>query len=428
MSAWTRRVTPVVLLGLVACQNRAKAPSDAPPPSIPAADPMARAADAAPGAAPGGDPAAPAGATGQVPRAPDPTAVPAALAAKVELQVVARKLKRPVLLIAAPGDTSGRLFIVEQVGRIRVLRGGAVVEKPFLDIASDVSRDNEQGLLGLAFHPDFATNGRFFINTTGLDDATRIVEYRVSKTDPDVADPATRRELLVVDQPYANHNGGHVVVGPDGWLWIGLGDGGAANDPHGNGQNDAAVLGKMLRLDPDGGDGARPVIHMKGLRNPWRYAFDRRTGDLYIGDVGQNQWEEVHVVTAADARAGGQNFGWNIMEGFHCFRPRSGCNQTGLVLPVAEYGHADGTGCCITGGEVYRGKAIPELDGVYFYADYCTGLVRSFRYAGGTVTDHWDWKSFGAKLASISSFGVDDAGELYVISLDGVIYKLVRKP
>jgi glucose/arabinose dehydrogenase len=353
---------------------------------------------------------------------------PAAIADTLELRVVVRKLESPVDLEAAPGDRSGRLYVVEKVGRIRLLEGGALVERPFLDMTARVSKGSEQGLLGLAFHPKFADNGRFYLNYTDGKGDTHIVEMRVDPKDPGRADPASERELVFVDQPYSNHNGGHLQFGPDGKLWVGLGDGGAANDPKGHGQKDGTLLGKMFRVDVDARE-PKPEVVAKGLRNPWRYTFDPKTGDLYVADVGQDKWEEVSVVAAAEAQKGGQNFGWNLMEGSHCFAQK-GCDGKGLVLPVVEYAHADGSGCSVTGGEVYRGAAIPALDGAYFYADYCTGLLRSFRWKAGAVADHWDWKKAldpRGRLATVSAFGRDAGGELYIVSLDGVIWKLARK-
>jgi glucose/arabinose dehydrogenase len=356
-------------------------------------------------------------------------AAPAAVAADLQLTVVARKLARPVDLDAAPGDTTGRLFVVEQVGRIRILRNGVVAETPFLDIAARVSRSNEQGLLGLAFHPDYAKNGRFFINYTDRNGDSHVTEYKVDAKNPDRADPASERDLFTVEQPYSNHNGGHVLFGPDGFLWVGFGDGGAANDPHGNGQKDGTLLGKMLRVDVNAST-PKPIVHWKGLRNPWRYAFDPKTGDLFIGDVGQDKYEEIDVVDAADVPRAGLNFGWNRVEGVHCFR-RGECDTRGLVAPVVEYAHDEAGGCSVTGGVVYRGKALPALDGVYFYADYCTGLLRSFRWKAGAPVDHWDWKAAldpKRKLATLSAFGTDADGEIYLLSLDGIVYKLERKP
>jgi glucose/arabinose dehydrogenase len=351
---------------------------------------------------------------------PPPGAPPAALAAVAKLEPVARGLDQPLLLTHAPGDPA-RLYIVEQTGRIRVLASGKVAPAPFLDLSKSVSRGGEQGLLGLAFHPRFAENGLFIVDYTDRGGDTRVVRYHAG---PGGAEPASARELLTIKQPYANHNGGNVIFGPDGKLYIGTGDGGAAFDPHGNGQNRAALLGKMLRLDVDAAD-AKPEIMAIGLRNPWRYEFDRATGDLYIADVGQNKYEEVDVVPLA--ALGGKNFGWNVLEGFHCLSGKA-CDASGMQPPAIEYTHQDG--CSITGGFVYRGVALPELDGIYFYSDYCTGLLRGFRWKDGKVSDHWDWKGPldpGNKLAKVSSFGEDAEGELYVVSLEGTIWKLVRR-
>ncbi|HEU5058955.1 MAG TPA: PQQ-dependent sugar dehydrogenase [Kofleriaceae bacterium] len=349
-------------------------------------------------------------------------AAPKAIAAKVKLERVARGLDHPLALEAAPGDTSGRLFVVERGGRIRILRGGRVEPDPFLDVRKRVSRDHdERGLLGLAFHPRFATNGRFYINFTDRVGDTRVVELRVSAADPDRADLATERVIFTLDQPYANHNGGGLEFGPDGKLWIGTGDGGAAGDPKKAGQDRRQLLAKMLRIDVDAKKPAPEIVQV-GLRNPWRYAFDPATGDLYVGDVGQDRWEEITVVAAGALE--GANHGWSQMEGNHCYR--KGCAPGRYLAPAVEYDHK--TGCSVTGGEVYRGKAIPELDGVYFYADYCTAIVRSFRWARGAVYQHWDWKPVldpDFKLSTIASFGVDADGELYIVTLDGVIYKLV---
>jgi len=353
------------------------------------------------------------------------TKPPADVADKVALKLVVKGLSRPVLLVAAPGDARKRLFIVEQRGAIRVLEGGALQKKPFFTI-KDLSTGNEQGLLGLAFHPDFAKNNRLYINYTARDGATHIVEY---KANGDAIDPSTRRELIRIDQPYSNHNGGHLEFGPDGKLYTGMGDGGAANDPHRNGQNPKALLAKILRFDVEAKQPTPEIVHI-GVRNPWRFSFDRRTGDLYIGDVGQNMWEYVH---AAPAGAPQQNFGWNIVEGTHCFDPDTGagkknCNKQGLTPPLVEYPHDQG--CSITGGYVYRGKALPMLDGRYFYADYCTGLLRSFVWKQGVVREHWNWKPAidrEAVLQEVSSFGVDHDGELYIVLLTGAVYELVPK-
>ena len=361
-----------------------------------------------------------AAAAGPIPEAPRPTA------AGVTLVEVVRGLDQPLALAYAPGDPAHRLFVVEKTGRIRIVRGGRLLEAPYLNLASRVSRGSEQGLLGLAIHPEFMKNGRFVVNYTDRDGDTRVVSFQVTSPQADIATVGAERELLFVEQPHSNHNGGNVIFGPDGKLWIGLGDGGSAGDPHGNGQNRRALLGKMVRLDPGGMTGDKPVpeIVQIGLRNPWRYAFDRETGDLYIADVGQNLWEEVDV--AAASRRTGLNFGWNVMEGAHCFRERT-CKTEGLEMPAVEYGHD--AGCSITGGYVYRGRALPALRGLYFYADYCTAILRSFRWKGADrpVADHWEWRAAldpKSRLSQISSFGEDEDGELYILSLAGSVFML----
>jgi glucose/arabinose dehydrogenase len=351
--------------------------------------------------------------------------VPQDLATRVKLAVVADKLDEPLGMAFAPGDPAKRLFIVEKTGAIRVLKAGKLLPEPFLDLKARVSRGSEQGLLGLAFHPTFVKSGRLFVNYTDKDGDTRIVEITVASPAADRATIASERQLLFVDQPYANHNGGHLVMMPEGWLLVGLGDGGSAGDPKGNAHNKATLLGKMFRLDPGAeSDALRTRILAQGVRNPWRYSIDAATGDLYIGDVGQNLWEEVDVVPMASLA--GRDFGWNVMEGSHCFRTAT-CNRDGLTLPVVEYGHD--AGCSITGGVVYRGHAIPQLAGAYFYADYCTALLRSFHFSReGGVTDHWDWRKAldpASRLAQIASFGEDESGEVYVIGLGGTVWKLV---
>jgi glucose/arabinose dehydrogenase len=343
--------------------------------------------------------------------------VPPAPARVAKLVEVARATM-PVALVAAP---DGRLFVVEKVGRVRLVERGRL-SAPVVDVSRRVSSWTEEGLLGLALHPKFIQNGRLYINFTDIRGDTRVVELRLGPKAAAV-DPASERELLFVRQPYVNHNGGDLVFGPDGLLYIGLGDGGSANDPHGNGQNRQTLLGKMLRLDVDASVPRPEILHM-GLRNPWRYAFDRKTGDLYIADVGQDRYEEVNVVPAG---AGPQNFGWNVVEGLHCLR-RGPCDPTGMTPPVLEYTHK--SGCSIIGGFVYRGRALPELDGIYFYGDYCTAGLWGFRYRDGQVVDSWDWKPVldpDSRLATLSSFGEDADGELYLLSLDGPIYKMVRR-
>ncbi len=352
-----------------------------------------------------------------LPVEPPLPAPPPAVARTVKLVKFVDGLVQPVALTHAPGDRERRLFVVEKRGLVRVVRDGKIDAQPFLDVHDRVSGATEQGLLGLAFHPRFADNGRFYVYYTDKRGDIRVVEL----------DRAYRqRELLFVRHPlFNNHNGGNLVFGPDGKLYVGTGDGGFANDPFGHGQDRESLLGKMLRLDVDAPGRPRPEIVAIGLRNPWRYAFDRKTGDLYIADVGQDRYEEVDVVPAGTLA--GRNFGWKITEGLHCRAGRS-CDTRGQTPPVVEYNHT--IGCSITGGFVYRGKKLPALDGVYFYADYCTALVRSFRFRDGRVTDAWDWRATldpQMQLASIASFGEDADGELYIVSLDGVVWALVPR-
>ena len=355
-----------------------------------------------------------------IPLAPLPEP-PAALAKLVRLQTVAGGLDQPIGLEVAQGDPARRLFVVEKTGRIRILKGGKMLGQPFLDLHGKVSGGMEQGLLGLAFHPGYTRNGRFFINYTDTKGDTHVVEHRVSAA-PDRADPTPVRELLFLDQPFRNHNGGNLEFGPDGAMWVGTGDGGSANDPFGNGQNPKSLFGKMLRFDVD--KGGPPEIVLNGLRNPWRFSFDGGTGDLYIADVGQNKYEEIELLPGG--KIGGQNLGWNLMEGMHCLKG-DGCNKTGLTLPVVEYSHDDGRS--ITGGIVYRGKAIPELAGHYFYSDYCSGWVRSFRWSQGAVHDPFEWRSAldpRRQLREVASFGQDHDGELYVVSQEGTLFRMDR--
>jgi glucose/arabinose dehydrogenase len=342
------------------------------------------------------------------------------------LTPIARGLREPLGVVTPPGDAKKRLFVVEKVGTIRILANGKAVDPPFLDLRGRVSQGGEQGLLGLAFHPDFQRNGRLYVNYTDRQGDTHITGFRTDPANPQRVDPKSEQDLFTVDQPYSNHNGGHLTFGPDRKLYVGLGDGGAGNDPQGNGQNPRTRLGKMLRVDVDKAP-HQPAIIQTGLRNPWRYTFDRRTGDLYIADVGQNRWEEINVVPAGHLE--GLNFGWAIVEGLgHCLKG-SGCNQQGLTAPVLEYSHDDG--CSITGGIVYRGKALPELAGAYFYSDFCTAFIRSFRWQQGQVRDSWDWTPVlnpGRRLDQIAAFGEDADGEMLVVSLNGTIARLTRKP
>jgi glucose/arabinose dehydrogenase len=374
----------------------------------------------------GGDPA-----PDPDPNPPDPPDPPSGELV-LGLQEVATGLSAPLLLTAPSGDA--RLFIVEKGGLVRIVKNGTLLATPFLDVSSLVSNGSEQGLLGLAFDPQYASNGRFFIDYTDTDGNTVLASYNVS-ADPDVADPGSASVRLLVDQPYPNHNGGHLLFGPDGLLYVGLGDGGGAGDPHGHGQDPRELLGSILRIDVSGAaayasPGSNPhaenaawapEVWSIGLRNPWRFSFDRATGDLYIADVGQGDREEIDVSPAASGAGRGQNFGWPITEGTACYSASS-CDRTGLVEPVLDYTHADG--CSVTGGIVYRGAAIPELAGTYFYSDYCSDWVRSFRYAGGQATEQVEWSSLSPG-SGVLSFGEDAAGELYILSAAGGVYRIV---
>jgi glucose/arabinose dehydrogenase len=339
-------------------------------------------------------------------------------------------LTEPVFL-AQPLD-NGRIFVVEQPGRIRVVRDGVLQTTPFLDITGRVLAGGERGLLSVAFHPQYATNRFFYVYYTtrasgGLAAGDIVIERYTATTNPEVADPATAKLIITTSHSQqGNHNGGLVAFGPDGMLYAGLGDGGGGGDPFQTGQNQNALLGSLLRLDIAGDPytippsnpffnqaGKRGEIWAKGLRNPWRYAFDAPTGLLYVADVGQGAREEVNVVPASQA---GVNYGWSIMEGTICYSAAT-CNQTGLTLPVLDYPHTGGA-CSITGGYVYRGSAIPGIRGHYFYSDYCAGFVKSFRYENGAAVDQRDW---GIPTNLVSSFGVDFAGELYVISGNSIL-------
>jgi glucose/arabinose dehydrogenase len=354
-----------------------------------------------------------------------------AIPAAPGLALVTSALSRPVFVTAPAGDTA-RLFVVEQGGTIRVIRHDTLLATPFLDIGSRVACCGERGLLGLAFDPAYAANGRFYVDYTDTAGTTQVVRFTVSG-DPDVADPGSASPVLSQAQPYPNHNGGMLAFGPDGFLYVGLGDGGSAGDPSGNGQNLTVLLGKILRLDVSGASGyaipatnpfagqpgARGEIWAYGLRNPWRFSFDRTTGELYIADVGQSASEEVDIEAPG---SGGNNYGWNLMEGAACYRP--GCSPLGLVLPVLTYDH--GQGCSITGGYVYRGTRIPALTGTYLYADYCAGWVRSFRWTGGAAVAQQDEPDL-VPGGTITSFGEDARGELYITTYTapGSLYRIV---
>jgi len=324
-------------------------------------------------------------------------------------------LRRPVLVTHA-GDE--RLFTLEQRGRVRLITAdGQLLDDPFLDVSGLIDvQANEQGLLGLAFHPNYARNGHFYINYTDLNGDTVVARYIVS-SDPYRADPDSAEVLITIDQPYANHNGGGIVFGPDGLLYIGMGDGGSAGDPEGNGQNPEALLGKMLRLYVDT-EGTPPEIWALGLRNPWRFSFDRLTGDLFIGDVGQGDWEEIDYV-AAPLPPPGINFGWNILEGTHRYSTFG--DVAGLTGPIAEYAQSEG-GCSVISGYVYRGGALPSLTGNYFFGDYCTGIIWSLT---PNAQGAWDRAVFTDTDYTLSSFGEDVNGELYVVDhIGGTIYRL----
>lgn len=341
--------------------------------------------------------------------------------------------KRPVDLQHA-GDNSNRIFVVEQEGVISVFPndGNASSKTTFLDIKGKVDdAGNEEGLLGLAFHPDFKTNGYFYVNYTASNpNRTVISRFKVS-SNANQADASSEQVILTFEQPYSNHNGGQVSFGPDGYLYIAVGDGGSGGDPHDNGQNRSTLLGSILRIDvnkqesgknygipadnPFAGNsnGYRGEIYAYGLRNPWRFSFDAANGRLWTGDVGQNAYEEIDVVEK------GGNYGWNVMEGNHCFEPRDGCNRTGLKLPIHEYGRDEGIS--VTGGFVYRGPTVKSLEGKYIYADYATRRIWAIEHSDlskpvNTLLLEADY--------NISSFGVDQNNELYLCGFDGKIYRM----
>jgi glucose/arabinose dehydrogenase len=345
----------------------------------------------------------------------------------------ANNLSSPTFLTAPPGDA--RQFIVERAGRILVMQGGALLSQPFLDIRALTDVTGEGGLLSMAFDPGYASNGRFYVYRTNASHDIVVERYTVS-SDPNRADPAPSLTIIQIPHPtYTNHFGGLVAFGPDGYLYLGTGDGGSGGDPNGNAQNPASLLGKLLRLDVGSASaavpylipatnpyrnlaGSRPEIWAIGLRNPWRFAFD--ADKLYIADVGQDQREEIDLEAAAQ---GGLNYGWNRMEGTACYLAQS-CDRSGLALPVLDYSHADaGSPCSITGGYVYRGAAIPELAGRYVYSDYCAGFLRSFLALDRTVTEQREWNV--AKVGQAASFGQDGQGELYVLGATA-IWKIVR--
>jgi glucose/arabinose dehydrogenase len=356
---------------------------------------------------------------------PSPASLP-----QISLSPVVGGFALPVHVTHA-GDGSGRIFVVEQAGKIQIFDNGAVLSSPFLDISAKLVCCGEQGLLSVAFPPGPGPKTHFYVNYTGIPVApalvapTVIARYRVSAGDPNVADPASEEVVLTIPQPFTNHNGGQLAFGPDGYLYIGMGDGGSGGDPLNNGQTPGILLGKLLRIDVESGavpygvpptnpflDNAdyRPEIWALGLRNPWRFSFDRGTGDLYIGDVGQNTFEEIDFHPAGDLV--GRNYGWNIMEGESCYPPGTvGCNRTGLVLPVFVYDHS--LGCSVTGGHVYRGSAFPSLQGVYLFGDFCSGRVWGIRKNGAA----WDNALLSDNSTlTITTFGEDESGNVYVVN------------
>ncbi|MEJ2011156.1 MAG: PQQ-dependent sugar dehydrogenase [Anaerolineales bacterium] len=356
---------------------------------------------------------------------PQPVIPPASSAVWAQ---VADGFSRPVFVTHA-GDS--RLFVVEQRGMIWILQDGQRLPDPFLDIRSRVNdRGNEQGLLGLAFHPRYTENGYFYLDYTGTGGTTHIVRYQIGE-DPNRAEASSEMTLLLIDQPYANHNGGMLAFGPDGYLYIGAGDGGSAGDPQGNGQRLDTLLGKILRIAVDGGEpysippenpyaagGGRPEIWAFGLRNPWRFAFDSLTGDLYIGDVGQNSIEEIDFQPAG--APGGRNYGWNLREGSSAY---AGGTAPDLIEPVAEYDHS--MGCSVTGGVVLRDPNLPTWSGVYLYGDYCSGRIWGLRADG---SGGWLHAALWSTSFQISSFGMDMDGRVYLVDLNGSIQRLNPAP
>jgi glucose/arabinose dehydrogenase len=334
---------------------------------------------------------------------------------QLHLRLVVSGLHEPTF-VGAPRSEPGRLYVVERAGVIRVVVNGRLRAQPFLDLRSRVgSDDGEQGLLSVAFHPRYATNHRFFVDYTDKQGDTRVVEFR---SDGTVGLPGTARQVLFVNQPYSNHNGGQVEFGPDGKLYVGMGDGGSGGDPNNYAQNLGSRLGKLLRLNVDKAGASWQIVGY-GLRNPWRFSWDRATRDLYIGDVGQNAWEEVDLRTPAQQR-GLNNYGWRVWEGRARYTAGQKVNPRGrLVFPITAYSHS--AGCSITGGYVYRGKAVPAARGRYFYGDYCEGTIWSLRAVKGKLRDV---RREPFKVSGLSSFGEGATGELFAVGLGGGLYKL----
>jgi glucose/arabinose dehydrogenase len=367
---------------------------------------------------------------GSVSSSPAPTPAPNGSTA-IALQTIATGLQSP-LNLQQPADNSGRLFVVSQAGTIQIIQNGAVLPTPFLDIRGLVIASSESGLLGLTFHPGFPQNPRFYVNYVRSNAGqiqSVIAEFQVSAANPNQADPATERILLVVDQVhnFLNHKAGQLAFGPDGFLYFGLGDGGSERDPFGNGQNTQTLLGKMMRINVDAtspglqysipadnpfvAGGGLPEIYAVGFRNPYRFSFDQPTGRLFVGDVGQDSFEEIDIVQK------GGNYGWSIMEATHCFNPPTGCNMAGLILPIAEIPHPEGE--AVIGGFVYHGTAIPGLQGLYVFGDL-NGKIWSLQTSGSFTRT-----LLLASPQSISSMGQDQSGELYVVDIRGQVLKIV---
>ena len=377
------------------------------------------------------------------PQAPAPGAPPANLSLRLEqINNAGLALTFPLFLTAPPGDT-GRLFVVEKGGTIKIVnRTTNALIGTFLDISNLVSAGGEQGLLGLAFDPQYATNGRFYVSYTDTGGNSVIARYLADPMNANVAQITADRIILTLTQPFSNHNGGMIAFGPDNFLYIGFGDGGSGGDPGNRAQNLGVLFGKLLRIDVSQGAPAQPAytvpadnpcvgqagakeeIWSIGLRNPWRWSFDRQSGDLYIADVGQGDREEVDFSSSASGAGRGTNYGWNITEGSNCYPPGSSCNKTGIALPSVDYTHAAGA-CSITGGYVYRGAAIAALQGTYFYSDFCAGFVRSFRAVNGLVTEHSDWTALNPG-GNVTSFGEDTAGEIYVMTQQGGLFRITN--